>query len=90
MKGLGIDLTLAPSIVEVFDTEFLGYEVFGNDFKFSLKNVVKAIGISGGYFHNAGNDANFALRAMLLLAIYNYDALKTSRHQQLWLVYIRS
>jgi len=76
MKCLGIDLNLAPSIIEIFDTEFLGYEVFGRDFKCSLSNVVKETGISGGFFHNAGNDANFSLRAMLLLAIYRYNTSK--------------
>jgi len=70
MKGLGIDLTLAPSVIEIFDIEFLGYEVFGRDFKCSLSRVIKEIGILGESFHNAGNDANFTLRAMLLLSIY--------------------
>ncbi|KAH6705342.1 hypothetical protein BKA61DRAFT_434096, partial [Leptodontidium sp. MPI-SDFR-AT-0119] len=65
LKGLGLDLNLAPSVIEMFDTEFLGYEVFGKTFKCSLSNVVKKTGISGGFFHNAGNDANFSLRAML-------------------------
>jgi len=82
MKGLGIDLTLAPSVIEIFDTEFLGYEVFGRDFRCSLSNVIKKIGILGESFHNAGNDANFALRAMLLLAIYQYDPSKLDRAQK--------
>ncbi|KAI2780783.1 hypothetical protein F4815DRAFT_445022 [Daldinia loculata] len=82
MKGLGIDLTLAPSVIEIFDTEFLGYEVFGRDFKCSLSKVTKEIGILGESFHNAGNDANFTLRAMLLLAIHRYDPSKLDRAQK--------
>jgi DNA polymerase III alpha subunit (gram-positive type) len=82
MKGLGIDLTLAPSVIEIFDTEFLGYEVFGKDFKCSLSKVIKEVGILGESFHNAGNDANFTLRAMLLLAIYRYDPSKLDRAQR--------
>ncbi|KAH7370097.1 hypothetical protein BKA65DRAFT_372677, partial [Rhexocercosporidium sp. MPI-PUGE-AT-0058] len=64
LRGLGLDLNLASSVVEIFDTEFLGYEVFGKNFNSSLSKVVEATGISGGFFHNAGNDANFSLRAM--------------------------
>ncbi len=82
MKGLGIDLNLAPSIVQIFDTEFLAYEVFGRDFKSSLSNVVQKTGIAGGYFHNAGNDANFSFRAMLLLAIYRFDTLNKDKALQ--------
>jgi len=50
MKGLGIDLTLAPSVIEIFDTEFLGYEVFGRDFKCGLSRVTKEIGDLRGKF----------------------------------------
>jgi hypothetical protein len=82
MKGLGLDLNLAPSVIEIFDTEFLGYEVFGKNFKCSLSNIVKETGISGGFFHNAGNDANFSLRAMLLLAIHRYGTLKMDKALQ--------
>ncbi|KAE8443513.1 hypothetical protein EG329_001825 [Mollisiaceae sp. DMI_Dod_QoI] len=82
MKGLGIDLTLAPSVIEIFDTEFLGYEVFGRNFKCSLSKVTKEIGILGESFHNAGNDANFTLRAMLLLAIHRYNPSKLDRAQK--------
>lgn len=78
LKGLGIDLNLASSVIEIFDTEFLGYEVFGKDFKCSLSHVVQRTGILGGSFHNAGNDANFSLRAMFLLACHRYDTLKTN------------
>ncbi|KAH9218292.1 hypothetical protein DL95DRAFT_444268 [Leptodontidium sp. 2 PMI_412] len=78
LKGLGLDLNLAPSVIEIFDTEFLGYEVFDKTFKCSLSNVVRKTGISGGFFHNAGNDANFSLRAMLLLACHRYDPLKAN------------
>ncbi|PVH77050.1 hypothetical protein DL98DRAFT_535087 [Cadophora sp. DSE1049] len=82
LKGLGIDLNLVPSLIEMFDTQFLGHEVFGKNFKCNLSNVVRAMGISGGFFHNAGNDANFSPRAMILLACYRYDTLKTSLTMQ--------
>jgi hypothetical protein len=82
MKDLGIDLTLAPSVVEIFVTQFLGYEVFGRDFKSNLRHVARKTGISGGSFHNAGNDADFSLRAMLLLAIYHHDTSKLDKAQQ--------
>ncbi|PVH75311.1 hypothetical protein DL98DRAFT_536712 [Cadophora sp. DSE1049] len=78
IKGAGIDLNLASSVIEIFDTEFLGYEVFGKDFKCSLSNVVQKTGILGGFYHNVGNDANFSLRAMFLLACYRYNTLKAN------------
>ncbi|KAG4441868.1 hypothetical protein IFR05_002669 [Cadophora sp. M221] len=82
LKGLGLDLNLAPSVIEIFDTELLGYEGFGKNFKCSLSNAVRKTGISGGFFHNAGNDANFSPRAMLLLACHRYDALKANSTSQ--------
>jgi hypothetical protein len=60
-------------VFDVFDTECLGYEIFGKGFKSSLFNVEKNTGIKGECFHNTGNDANYSLRAMLLLAIYRYN-----------------
>jgi hypothetical protein len=60
MKALGLDLNLASSVIEIFDTEFLGYEVFGKNFKCSLSNVVKETGISGGFF--------FIMQAMMLIS----------------------
>ncbi|KAH7378042.1 hypothetical protein BKA64DRAFT_248237 [Cadophora sp. MPI-SDFR-AT-0126] len=82
LECLGLDLNLAPSVIEIFDTEFLGCEVLGRDFKSSLSNVVRETGISGGLYHNAGNDANFSLRAMLLLACHRCKTLKTNRTLQ--------
>jgi len=61
MKGLRIDLNLATSVIEIFDTEFLGYEVFGKDFKCSLSNVVRKIGVSGGLF---------TTQAMMLILVF--------------------
>lgn len=75
LKSLGIDLTLAPSVIDIFDTEFLGYEVFGRDFKCCLKRVIKTLRLRGENFHNAGNDAGYTLRVMFLLAVWEYDGL---------------
>lgn len=41
LKGLGIDLVLAPVLVNIFDTHYLGLEVFGQDFKCSLSRLVR-------------------------------------------------
>jgi hypothetical protein len=56
-----------------FDTHYFGLEVFGEHF--NLSRLVKQVGIQGSHFHNAGNDANFTLRAMLLLAIHDLSRL---------------
>lgn len=71
MRRQGILLEDAPSIIEIFDTQFLGNEVFGKEFKSSVGRVVKELGLLGISYHNAGNDAFFTLRSMLLLAIQN-------------------
>jgi hypothetical protein len=71
MRRHGILLEDAPSIIELFDTKFLGNEVFGEKFKSSNGRVVKELGLLGISYHNAGNDAFFTLRSMLLLAIQN-------------------
>lgn len=84
MKALGIDLCVAPSIVEIFDTEYLAYEVLGNGVKVRLSQLASILGISRGKytFHNAGNDASYTLRVMLLLAVCRYDVEKLGKAQR--------
>lgn len=79
LRGLGINLALAPKVENIFDTYYLGQEVFGQDF--NLSRLTTQLGIHRGHFHNAGNDAGFFLRAMLLLAIHGL--LQSDSHEQL-------
>jgi len=72
-KSLGIDLRLAPAVVDILDTEKIGGEVLGIKCGLNLGRVVELMGMEGKGFHNAGNDASYTLRAMLLLAVYGYD-----------------
>lgn len=87
LNALGIDLTLAPSVVELLDTEYLFKEMFSGARNYKLGDVVEKVGISShlDYFQNAGNDANFTLRAMFLLAIYRYNPVILDRNQKLTL-----
>lgn len=78
LRGLGINLALAPVVENILDTHYLGIEVFGQDF--SLSSLTRQLGLEGSHFHNAGNDANFSLRAMLLLAAH--DLLEAESSQQ--------
>jgi len=76
MLGLGINLEKAVAVTSIIDTHQLAVEVFGRKYKTTLKDVVSDLGMLGANFHNAGNDANYSLRAMLLLSIYGKDASK--------------
>jgi hypothetical protein len=68
LRGLGINLAFAPTIETIFDTHYLGLEVFNQDL--SLSSLTRKTGVYSSYFHNAGNDAGFTLRCMFLLAIH--------------------
>jgi len=84
MKALGIELCNLPSVVEIFDTEYLAYEVIGTGIRVRLSCLCEILGISRGKgtFHNAGNDASYTLRVMLLLAVCRYDVSKLNKAQQ--------
>lgn len=71
LNKMGIDLSLSQAIVRVFDTQLLAREVMGPHVDGRLCDVVRGCGIRGVNFHNAGNDANYALRSMILLVMMN-------------------
>lgn len=63
----GIDLPMVKAVAYILDTSSIGFEIFGRSL--SLSDLTKSLGIKGArHFHNAGNDANFTHRTMLLLA----------------------
>jgi len=68
MKRLGLDVEQAPCLLDIIDTSYLAMEVYGRSSQPRLERLVEILGISGKNFHTAGNDTNFTLRAMLLLA----------------------
>jgi hypothetical protein len=72
LQALGINLAQATSVVDIYDTS-LSCQIFGESPSLAeLTRMVDIISYDRD-FHNAGNDANFALRAMLLLVIDGYD-----------------
>jgi hypothetical protein len=81
MKRLGIDLEQAPCLLDIIDTSFLAMEVYGRSSQPRLEELVKNLGMSGKNFHIAGNDANFTLRAMLLLACRGSKMSKGNKRQ---------
>lgn len=81
LKGLGINLAFAPMVENILDTHYLSLEAFGQDF--NLSRLMRQLGIEGSHFHNAGNDASFSLRAMLLLAIHNFSEVEDSQQSTL-------
>jgi hypothetical protein len=78
LKLVGVDLE--TSIVGYFDTNTVAWEIHSKPIRFcatkagSLETLAKILGMSYRKedFHNAGNDASFALRALLLMAVEDY------------------
>jgi len=79
LKKMGIDLmdtTRYPSIIGILDTaciatRILGPGIFGSTH--SLENICELLDVSSFNPHVAGNDANFALKALLLLAVKSVE-----------------
>lgn len=65
---LGTDFK-ALGVIACLDTCKIGCQVYPGPDCFTFKALLKVLDIPGIYFHNADNDANFALRALLLLGI---------------------
>lgn len=79
LSTYGIEMAPAPTVEYVFDTHTLSIEVFGTGRQHTLRKLTELLGLKENRFHNAGKDANIALRNMLLEAIRNFDATKCLR-----------
>lgn len=70
LTALGFDFQ--PSIIAILDTSYISFELEISPCSLGrLLNVLECP-ISNSRLHNAGNDANFTLRALILLAIKAY------------------
>ncbi len=69
LEVLGFDLE--TSVVGVLDTEALAQYTFGGP-KLRLRSLLTELKCPFDNLHCAGNDAHFALRALLLLAVQGY------------------
>ncbi|KJX95986.1 hypothetical protein TI39_contig850g00009 [Zymoseptoria brevis] len=65
LQNLGFSLASAPNVVSRFDTARLGGKKSG----IGLGRLCKAVGLDSQSLHNAGNDAAYTLRAMLIAAV---------------------
>ncbi|SMY23795.1 unnamed protein product [Zymoseptoria tritici ST99CH_1A5] len=65
LQNLGFSLPSAPNVVSRFDTARLGGKKSG----IGLGRLCKAVGLDSQSLHNAGNDAAYTLRAMLIAAV---------------------
>jgi hypothetical protein len=77
LQALGFDLK--TSIVGILDTETLANTILGPPFMRGsrrLRNILLQLGCELEGFYSAGNDANFTLRALLLLAVQHYAGLE--------------
>jgi hypothetical protein len=68
LRKRGIMFEEISTIVAILDTTYIGKEVLGMSFQ--LQGLLQTLQCPTKNLHNAGNDANFALRALLLLAYY--------------------
>lgn len=82
LKNMGISLYLSEAIVRVVDTKFLVREIMGPHIDSRLSAVVRECGMRGVNFNNAGNDANYTLRSMLLLALKNCEIGQLTKSQE--------
>lgn len=62
LKNLTFDLYSAPNLVAIVDTQSIGF----SKNQLGLKKLCQAVGIEPQSLHNAGNDAAYTLRAMIL------------------------
>jgi hypothetical protein len=76
------------TIVAKLDTTYIAREVLGMNFK--LQGLLKTLGCPNENIHNAGNDANFALRAFLLLAYYGLRPSVSSPDEIRYLAYFKA
>jgi hypothetical protein len=76
------------SIVAKLDTTYIAREVLGMNFK--LQGLLKTLGCPNENIHNAGNDANFALRAFLLLTYYGLRPSVSSPDEIRYLAYFKA
>lgn len=68
LRRRGIMFEEVRTIVAKFDTTYIARDVLGLNFR--LGSLLKMLNCPNENLHNAGNDANFALRAPLLLVYY--------------------
>ncbi|KAH7379768.1 hypothetical protein BKA64DRAFT_765194 [Cadophora sp. MPI-SDFR-AT-0126] len=64
----GLVLEDLATIVGLLDTTYLATEVLG--MRFQLVYLLRILGLPFQEVHNAGNDANYALRVLLVLSYY--------------------
>lgn len=62
LKNLHFDLMNAPNVVAIVDTSSIG----PGKGQLGLKKLCEAVGMEPQSLHNAGNDAAYTLRAMIL------------------------
>jgi hypothetical protein len=76
LRKRGIWVEDIPTIIAKFDTSYIAIEVLG--IKSGLFFLLKLLDCPHDNMHTAGNDANYALRALLVLAYYGLRPLVSS------------
>jgi hypothetical protein len=81
LRQLGVNLELSPVIVGVFDTSLLARDIMGQATKCRLVDVARRFDMDASNFHNAGNDANYTLRILLMLAMNHCEGISMTSSQ---------
>ncbi|KAI1384562.1 uncharacterized protein F4822DRAFT_366897 [Hypoxylon trugodes] len=66
---IGYNLWCVPQILDEMDTKSMFQRWEGSPDGRGLAHVCEELGIPGRNFHNAGNDATYTLRAMIVMAV---------------------
>lgn len=70
MRRSGIVFEDIKTVVSILDTTHIAKKVLGSGFRLSA--LLDILGIPNSHLHSAGNDANFCLKALLLLIYHNF------------------
>ncbi|KAI1116473.1 hypothetical protein F5Y14DRAFT_459101 [Nemania sp. NC0429] len=82
LRALGFTLSASTAVI---DTSRIADEVFGSSGG-TLRSLLRRIRCPYTHLHSAGNDANFTLRACLLLAIHKRENIDQAISNYLWQV----
>lgn len=78
LKELNIDL----QPVAILDTQKAAQQPLQLCRRYSLKELLVALGCRFKFLHTAGNDANFTLRALLMIAVEDSQGVSLNEAQQ--------
>lgn len=83
-----LNINLQP--VAILDTQKAAYEIPQLHYQCSLKELLIALDCPFNFLHIAGNDANYTLRVLLMIAVRDSDGTNPDEPQQALLLFIQA